>query len=374
MPDSPKILSMVWDLMRGGTEGQCARTALQHVSQGLDHRIAVFRRRGFFLERVRAGCGDPYEINITKMVSAETWNEVQLLANHISRERFDVVHAWDADAAIFGYLAAKKAGVPFISSRRNLADCLSLRKKWILRYIDAKSDALIVNAKAIRQEVLSKRLDEHKIHHIPNIVDLEDFDREAGEAFDRLSQANKKFIGMVCRLEREKDVEAALQALKIILTEYQEAHLVVAGDGEQRVALKAMVLGLNLTEHVTWLGDCNEIPAFLKHCDIAILTPRANEGLSNAVLEYMAAGKAFVVTDVGGNRALVEQSSAGFVVPVDDIESLASEILRLLKNADVADEMGQRGREYVMERNDPAVIGDQFLAVYESVLGSVGIE
>ena len=55
--NAPRTAHLVYALIRGGTEGQCARVALGLARRGLPHRVAVFHRRGYFLEAVEAACG-----------------------------------------------------------------------------------------------------------------------------------------------------------------------------------------------------------------------------------------------------------------------------------------------------------------------------
>ena len=118
---SPRVVHLVYDLIRGGTEGQCAQVAVGLAKQGLPHRVAVFHRRGFYLDRVEAACGPVYELTIRHLLRWSTVNEVRAFAQWLCREKVDILHAWDADAAIFGQLAAKWNGVKLITRRRDQA-------------------------------------------------------------------------------------------------------------------------------------------------------------------------------------------------------------------------------------------------------------
>lgn len=69
-----------------------------------------------------------------------------------------------------------------------------------------------------------------------------------------------------------------------------------------------------------------------------------NEGLSNSVLEYMAAGLPVVASDHGGNQELIEQAGAGLLVPCEDHTALADALARLLRDPKRAAAMGRWGR------------------------------
>src|SRR5262249_41898524 len=75
-----------------------------------------------------------------------------------------------------------------------------------------------------------------------------------------------------------------------------------------------------------------------------------SEGLSNAVLESMAAGMPVVATAVGGTPELVEHGVTGLLVPPRDADALAAAILRLLDEPSLARRFGEAGRRRVVER------------------------
>ncbi|HKY30083.1 MAG TPA: glycosyltransferase, partial [Pyrinomonadaceae bacterium] len=69
-----------------------------------------------------------------------------------------------------------------------------------------------------------------------------------------------------------------------------------------------------------------------------------SEGFSNSILEYMAAGRPVVVTDVGGAREAVVSGESGYLVPAGDHKKMAECIISLLAEPERARAMGERGR------------------------------
>jgi hypothetical protein len=110
-PDRPKVLHVVWNLMRGGTEGQCARMAIELTKRKRPSEVAVFRHEGLFLGDVEQTCGPVYDIGIRHMLSVGTIAQILRLKQFIRYGQFKLVHCWDADAAIFGSIASRWAGV-----------------------------------------------------------------------------------------------------------------------------------------------------------------------------------------------------------------------------------------------------------------------
>jgi glycosyltransferase involved in cell wall biosynthesis len=83
--------------------------------------------------------------------------------------------------------------------------------------------------------------------------------------------------------------------------------------------------------------------------DVCVLASTA-EGFSNAILEYMAAGRPVVATDVGGAREAVVDGETGYLVPSDDHSAMADRIVALLRDPDEARTMGERGRHITREK------------------------
>ena len=90
-------------------------------------------------------------------------------------------------------------------------------------------------------------------------------------------------------------------------------------------------------------GHRTDVPEILAETAISIL-PSHSEGLSNSLLESMAAGVPTVATDVGGNSELVKNHVNGILVPVKSPEHLAQASRMLLDNPRLAAQFGQRAR------------------------------
>jgi L-malate glycosyltransferase len=93
---------------------------------------------------------------------------------------------------------------------------------------------------------------------------------------------------------------------------FPDATFEVAGEGKERGALLQQAARLGMGDRLVLRGAIADIPAFLSGVDLAVLSSRA-EGMSNAVLEYMASGRGIVASDVGACRRLLEGLPVGGV-------------------------------------------------------------
>lgn len=368
----PKVVHLVYDLIRGGTEGQCARVAMGLARQGLSHRVAVFHRRGYFVEAVEAACGPVREVAIRHLARPSTVREVACLARWLREEQVDILHAWDADAAIFGQFAAQLAGVKFVASRRDLGQIYPWHKMVLMRRADRAAVRVVANAEAVRTHFIAQRVPAGKIEVLPNLMDLEDLDAQALRPF---SQAGRlppgRRLAVVNRLDPEKNTGLLIEALALVRKTIPDAVLVVAGDGREKTALQSKAVALGVRAAVCFLGEITEVPALLRLCEAGALIPNRNEGMSNTILEYMAAGLPVLATDCGGNRELVRNGETGRLVPATaSAAGVAEAWISLLRNCADAAQMGARSRAYVERRHVPAIVLEKFRRLYGQVAGA----
>lgn len=365
---TPKVAHLVFDLIRGGTEGQCARVAMGLAQRGLVHRVAVFHKQGFFLEAVAAACGPIHEVRIRRLARSATLREVRRLARWLREEQIDILHAWDADAAIFGQFAAQWAGVKFITSRRDLGQIYPGWKLALMRRADRAAVNVVANAEAVRDHFVAQGLPAEKVVVLPNLLDLDEFDTRAGEPFSAAAAlpAGRRLV-VVNRLDPEKNTGLLIDALAQVRQAVPTAVLVIAGDGREMPALRAQATTLGVADAVCFLGEVLEVPSLLHQCEIGALVPSRNEGLSNTILEYMAAGLPVLATDCGGNRELVRDGETGRLLPA---EASAADVAAAWIDAltdPAAAAWGHNGRERVLQHHVPTLVLEKFRCLYEQL-------
>ena len=365
--DTPQILSVVWNLIRGGTEGQCARVAMGLTRAGSNHQVAVFRREGFFLEEVEALCGPVYDVGIERMFTVDTWRRINALAVFIREQKIDLVHLWDIDAVIFGAVAARKAGVPYLTSRRDMGEIYPKHKLAMMKWADQGAQGIVVNAQAIA-DLVDRLGIETPVHVMPNIIDIAEFDRLAEKELPDLP-GDRFLVGMVARLDPEKDVSTFLRGLAEARKTHPTILGVIAGDGVERESLEALAADLELgPDALRFLGEFHDVPALVRRLDVGVLVPRSNEGLSNTILEYLAGGIPVIATDCGGNAELVRSGETGWLIQPGDVSGLSRYLCELIENVDEGRALGQAGRQWLEQHHAPEQVFPRFIALYQEGL------
>jgi glycosyltransferase involved in cell wall biosynthesis len=137
----------------------------------------------------------------------------------------------------------------------------------------------------------------------------------------------------------------------VVAREVSNVHLVVVGEDRPdetgrsfRARLESLAGELQVREQLHCLGKIPNPLPLVRAADICVLCSET-EGLSNAVIEYMLAGKPVICTDVGGNRELVVNEETGFLISLGDVAGMARRMVQLLMGPELARAMGERGGE-----------------------------
>lgn len=200
---------------------------------------------------------------------------------------------------------------------------------------------------------------EKKISVIINGINVERFRiaRRPSATADNLR------IGIIARLAPVKDIATLVRAMAIVHQRNPHLLLSIVGDGPERDFLESLVNDLELSSVVTFHGFRRDIPEVLREIDIFTLSS-LSEGTSITLLEAMASAKPVVVTDVGGNPAIVEQGVNGFLVPAGEPDSLAQALLRLANDPVLCQSMAAANINKVTEHYSIQAMARRYEALY----------
>jgi len=162
------------------------------------------------------------------------------------------------------------------------------------------------------------------------------------------------FFLFVGRLRIRKGVEVLLEAMRELRC-LEGARLLIAGDGEHRVALERRASELELGPAVRFLGRCDaaRVRGLLRGAR-ALVVPSIYEGMPLVVLEAMEAGVPVIASAVSGIPEVVEDGATGWLVPPEAPEALAEALAAALADPAEAARRGAAGRRRIDERFRPA--------------------
>jgi sugar transferase (PEP-CTERM/EpsH1 system associated) len=218
-----------------------------------------------------------------------------------------------------------------------------------------------------------------RVTHLTNGVDTERFrprrfdDRmPVGCPFDR---RRHWLVGTVGRLDPVKDQTSLARAFAALLQREPAARervrLVIAGDGPLRADVERVVRDAGIGSLVWFAGERADVPEVLRQLDCFVL-PSLGEGISNTILEAMAAGVPVVATAVGGNAELVSDGYTGFLVPPADAAALAQRILGYFLDPALAHRHGAAARQRAVGVFSLQGMVDRYHALYTRALHECG--
>ncbi len=342
-----RILFVIDELDIGGTEQQILEIARGIDRAHFDPQVCCFRYGAKAREIAELGVPVRHE---PKRLKADP-SLVVRLASFIRREGFDLVQTYLWTANTWARIAARLAGVRYVvASERNVDIWEETYKRLLGRWLARSTDRIIANSEAVRRYLLERGgLCPEKVVTIYNGVDFARFHRSYDPAERRRELGlppDAILLGCIARLEPAKDHATLLQALALLRERRPELYLVIVGDGTRREALERMAHELGIGDRVRFTGFRTDSAEWIRSIDLSVLSSR-KEGLSNTIIESMAAGKAVVATDVGGNGEVIREGDTGYLVPPGDPAALAAALGRATRSSDHLEQLGAAGRARV---------------------------
>jgi len=272
----------------------------------------------------------------------------------IKQEKPQIVHTHTSKAGILGRWAAKLARVPIIihTTHGNVFSgyfgCFMTKLFVIAERISARiTDKIItLTPKGIKQQLEHKIGNKKKYISIHSGIEIEKF-KDASinrEVFrKKLGIAEKDIvIGVVARLVPVKGHRYLLETMKLM--ESESLKLFIIGDGPLRGELEYQAIESGIEKNVVFLGQREDVPKLLNVLDIFVM-PSLNEGMGRAIAGAMASEKPVIASNVGGIPDVVDNKITGILVPSKSPEALSNAIAYLIKNPEIAAQMGQEGRK-----------------------------
>lgn len=174
------------------------------------------------------------------------------------------------------------------------------------------------------------------------------------------------------RLTRQKGADILVRAFSRVTKRLPEARLLIAGDGPERPLLAALVNDLGLSQQVSIAGwlDRASLDQRCRQSWLQAVPSRWAESFANVAAEAMMRGTAVVGAAVGAMAEYVRDGESGILVPGGDENALAEALLTILGNRELAERMGQRGREIALAELSDDACADRFLSLHEALCAS----
>ena len=265
----------------------------------------------------------------------------------------DLIHSWGTMSAIWAIPSSLFLNIKLING--NVTDAPPnmgfFHKELFRAKLSFPFSAVVVgNSKAglsAYKVPLKKRICIYNGFDDNRISDLQD----KSEIKERFNIKPSKIVGMVGGFFDRKDYDTYVRSALIVLKQRTDVTFIAVGDGPNLTKCKEMIPSEHASRFI-FTGVQTDVESIINVFDIGVLATNAEvhgEGISNAILEYMALEKPVVATIGGGTDEIVVDIITGMLIPPGSTSTMAKYLIQLLDDSEKAKKMGQAGRSRVLD-------------------------
>lgn len=297
------------------------------------------------------------------------------LVNLIEFEKLDLIHVHYAiPHATSAFLAKQVLGeraakVPIVTTLHGTDITLVGSDPTYKRVVDFsinQSDGVTAVSEYLKRET-NERFDIRRdIRVVPNFVDLERFKRDPNPRFKRqIAKQGEPILVHISNFRKVKRIPDVILVMDRVLKAGLEARLLMVGDGPERLKAEQLCRDLEILDKVHFLGKQEQIEDILSIADL-FLIPSGSETFGLAALEAMSCGVPVISSDIGGLPEVNIEGVTGFLSPLEDVNSMATNAIRLLKDSEMWGRFSENARSQAERFSMPEIVSK-----YEDFYGEV---
>ncbi len=314
----------------------------------------------------------PIRFEILGKTNKKDFGLVKRIRSIIKEFKPDIIHSWDVTVSLYVTLA--NLGLNRVLINGFIADAyqdLTFRNGTYRRvkFLTPFCHVIVANSLA---GLRGYRIPARKGVCIYNGVDFSRFDHL--KSLDDISEEvfgrpkDGLFVaGMVAAFDERKDYPTLISAAVEACRKNPSLVFLLVGDGPQKDAMMKQVPDVFLNRRIYFLGSRGDVESLLQLIDVGLLITPC-EGISNAIIEYMASGKPVIASEGGGTSELLEDGKFGFLVKQRSPEEIIDRLERLILDPDLGRRMGLEGSRYVRMQFGLEKMTQSFIELYDLCL------
>lgn len=249
--------------------------------------------------------------------------------------------------------------------------------RYLVKYSLKRVDHIVALTPALRDEIQKMNIGKREITIMPLGVYSDLFSPKFRDETIRRKYVsnNDPLLIFVGRLVEKKGVAYLIKALPAVLKKFDQARLLIIGNGLLANDLKKLVSELNITDRVYFEGDIDnkKLPQYYASADIFIgpsVIPASGdlEGQGVVFLEAMASGCCTIGTNIGGIPMSVLHEQSGLLVEQKNSQQISEAIIRILEDSTLRNRLQQNGRDHVVNNFDWQVIARRYQDLFETFI------
>lgn len=362
-----RVLQILPELNVGGVETGTVDFAQYLAAHG--HGAVVVSGGGTLVRQLEEAGVKHYTLAVHKKSIWSVLRMIKAVRKIIMEERIDIVHARSRVPAWIAYFACRRTSASFITT------CHGHYQNRFFSQVMGWPKLVIVPSQAIGRHMIDTfRVSSQSIRCIPRSVDLEKFmvkrEETPGKSFST--------VAMVGRLTPLKGHSFFLKAMTKVIRQIPNVRIWIIGDAPAKKAayrteLETLARRLGIHGRVEFLGNRKDVPQLLAQTEVLVLATTAPEAFGRVILEAQAAGVPVVAAKVGGVVDIIDDGKTGLLVPPKDAESIANEVVRLLRDKGLAQQLAEAALAKLKSTFTLERMAAKTLEVYEELMTCMNI-
>ncbi|MFW9789106.1 MAG: glycosyltransferase [Candidatus Thorarchaeota archaeon] len=285
------------------------------------------------------------------------------------RRRPHMIHAnWAIPSGLVSWIVGKITSTPVLVTVHGADVYQKGLRKIIIRFVLERVDHVVVVSNHV-ERLLLQFARPQKLTVIPNAIDVQEVIStkkriNPSEVKKRMNiKPSDVVVLTVRRLVIEKRIVDLVKAAAKVLSKLDNVTFVIGGSGPELENLQNLARDLNIENKVKFFGALTEAEKLelLSIADICVQTS-VQEGLSLALLEFMASGAPVIASAAAGQSDMIKHDENGLLFPATDTDALAELIIHCIKKG--KSELGEAARKLVVEHHSFEVHTEQYKRVY----------
>jgi len=361
------VLQILPQLNVGGVETGTLDLAAYLVKQG--HKAVVVSNGGSLVKELESTGAVHYQLPVHEKSLFTVLRMVPRLAEIITKEEIDIVHARSRVPAWIAYFACRKTKRVFITT------CHGYYRKHPFSFAMGWGRRVIVLSNVIARHMIEDfGVPHERIKLVPRSVDLEKFRYISPDK----KRKNEFSVGIIGRLTPLKGHLHFIKAMAYVARSVPHLKVWVIGDAPRskeayKEQVHVLVKRLGLWHCTQFLGNQRDIPAVMANLDLLVLATTAHEAFGRVIIEAQASGVPVIATRVGGVVDIIEDKKTGLLVSPADPAGIAQAAIKIYKDAQFGRLLAENAYKKVKEKYSIGLMADNTLKVYKEALSNFNI-
>jgi len=364
-----KIIFFIGTLLTGGKERRLIEL-LKYIKQNTNYDILLV------LRQKKINYTEFYNISISYRILSSSYMQKDLrlpfyFLSICKKFKPDLIHTWGSMPTFVAILSSLILHIPLINNQITSAPSrasISFSEKIINRINFTFSDIIISNSYA---GIKSFNPPLKKSRVIYNGIDLKRFENLPDKNLIKEKYKIKTpfAVVMVASFTKNKDYNRFIRIANIICGIRNDISFIcVGGPGKDISYFYEAKKEAENNPLIIFTGNISEVEALVNACDIGVLFSPYGEGISNAILEYMALSKPVIAYDSGGTKEVIKNGENGFLIKEEDDEQISKIIIELIDNYKLRKKLGENGRKKIEEYFNIQKMGKEYMNIYNKFI------